>query len=70
MTDLRKAAETALEALAWEEIADAKEHLHQALAQPAQRTWVGFTNGEKQYLRALGYAGIDDIEERLKRMNT
>ena len=37
MTDLRKAAEMALEALAWEEIEDAKEHLRQALAQPEQK---------------------------------
>jgi hypothetical protein len=35
-----------------------------------QREWVGFTDGEKQYLRALGFVGIDNIEERLKRMNT
>lgn len=35
MTDLRKAAEQALEALAWGEIAEAKEHLRQALAEDA-----------------------------------
>ena len=32
--------------------------------------WVGFTDGEKKYLKALGYVGIEDIESRLKRMNT
>lgn len=35
-----------------------------------EREWVGFTDGEKQYLRALGFVGIDNIEQRLKRMNT
>ena len=85
MTDLRQAAEMALEALAWGEVEDAKEHLSQALAQPlcqtgsqcvggkcpeCEREWVGLTDGEKKYLRALGYVGIDDIEDRLKRMNT
>lgn len=35
-----------------------------------EKEWVGFTDGEKQYLRALGFVGIDNIEERLKRMNT
>ena len=35
-----------------------------------KREWVGFTDGEKQYLRALGFVGIDNIESRLKRMNT
>jgi hypothetical protein len=35
-----------------------------------KREWVGFTDGEKKYLKALGYVGIEDIESRLKRMNT
>ena len=35
-----------------------------------EREWVGFTDGEKKYLKALGYVGIEDIESRLKRMNT
>ena len=37
MSDLRKAAEQALEALAWGQVDDAKEALHQALAQPEQK---------------------------------
>ena len=39
-------------------------------AEQPKREWYGFTDGEKKYLKALGYVGIDDIEERLKRMNT
>lgn len=108
MTDLRKAAEQALEALEnidrWlptigqrglrDYEADAIQALRQALVQPEQepavkwdasaplvldcprcghccqkREWVGFTDGEKRYFRALGYVGIDDIEDRLKRIN-
>jgi hypothetical protein len=58
VTDLRKAAEMALEALAWGQVDDAKEALHQALAQPDlakvgevgvwghKREWVGLTSDE------------------------
>ena len=48
MTDLRKAAEMALEALdaySWEQVDAATKALRQALAQP-KREWVGLTDDD------------------------
>jgi len=123
MTDLRKAAEMALEALSeytgvvtsgtdpnkWHEVVDgggpareAIEALRQALAQPEQepypegdivgpcicgswpggeclkckrieqpkREWVGLTEDEKQFFKAMGFSGIDIVEAKLKEKNS
>ena len=70
---LRKAAEMALEALEnpWkakpEGVADAIQALRQALAQPE---WVGLTEDEKQFFKAMGFSGIDIVEAKLKEKNT
>ena len=72
MTDLRKAAEMALEALAWEEIEDAKEHLRQALAQP-KREWVGLIKDEVDSLELPDSPTVFEfaqfVEAKLKEKN-
>ena len=86
MTDLRKAAEMALEALAWGQVDDAKEALHQALAQPDlakvgevgvwghKREWVGLTDAEVEAWRGnydfFDSALVKEVEAKLKEKNT
>ena len=53
---LKQAAEMALEALAWGEVDDAKEALHQALSQPE---WVGLTKEEFEQ----SVDGLEDLED-------
>lgn len=66
MTDLRKAAERALEALAWGEVEDAKVALSKALA-----TQVTLEVAKRKTLaELLSATPIDAIEAKLKERNT
>ena len=78
MSDIRKAAEMALEALdaySWEQVGAATKALRQALAQPK---WVGLTDQETDGLIDLAtYMDETDlwylvslVEKRLKEKNT
>jgi len=90
MTDLRKAAEMALEtledifgkekkdvgainalrqALAMERFSEVSQEIEEALKQP-KREWVGLTEDEKQFFKAMGFSGIDIVEAKLKEKNT
>ena len=124
MTDLRKAAEMALEvmeynrangtpnmgaaiealrqALAMEKFSKVNQEIEEALKQPQQepvawvyngilhefdpsefatsevkplytappkREWVGLTEDEKQFFKAMGFSGIDIVEAKLKEKN-
>ena len=35
-----------------------------------QRKWVGLTEDEKQFFKAMGFSGIDIVEAKLKEKNT
>ena len=76
MTDLRKAAEMALEYLNkvsdWDTtypIGKAKEELRQALAQP-ERKWVGLTKRDLEGYSPELKTVLEYIEAILKRKNT
>ena len=38
--------------------------------QAAKREWVGLTEDEKQFFKAMGFSGIDIVEAKLKEKNT
>ena len=80
MTELRKAAEMALECLDyhwdnpdsdlehWPHVLETKQALRQALAQP-EREWVGLSDEEKQWFKGLGLVGVDTVEAKLREKN-
>ena len=84
MTDLRQAAEQALEALMekgehHQKVYRAAEALRQALAQPPQKEWVGLTDEEIKEI--VGFWGdtpvkgytrklFDQIEAKLREKNS
>jgi hypothetical protein len=35
-----------------------------------KREWVGLTEDEKQFFKAMGFSGIDIVEAKLKEKNT
>ena len=37
---------------------------------PPKREWVGLTEDEKQFFKAMGFSGIDIIEAKLKEKNS
>ncbi len=37
---------------------------------PRKREWVGLTEDEKQFFKAMGFSGIDIVEAKLKEKNT
>ena len=37
---------------------------------PPKREWVGLTEDEKQFFKAMGFSGIDIVEAKLKEKNT
>ena len=74
MTDLRKAAEMALEALMQKgehhpKVYQAAEALRQALAQPKPE-WVGLSDDEREHFRKLGFVGVLAVENKLKEKNS
>ncbi len=36
----------------------------------SKREWVGLTEDEKQFFKAMGFSGIDIVEAKLKEKNT
>jgi uncharacterized protein YukE len=52
-----------------QKIENAKKTLRDRLAQP-EREWVGLTEDEKQFFKAMGFSGIDIVEAKLKEKNT
>ena len=38
--------------------------------QDYKKPWVGLTDAEKQYFKALGLVGVDIVEAKLKEKNT
>jgi hypothetical protein len=41
-----------------------------ALALLEKREWVGLTEDEKQFFKAMGFSGIDIVEAKLKEKNS
>jgi len=37
---------------------------------PPKREWVGLTEDEKQFFKAMGFSGIDIVEAKLKEKNS
>ena len=49
---------------------EAKKGLKPLYAPPPKREWVGLTEDEKQFFKAMGFSGIDIVEAKLKEKNT
>ena len=80
MTD-RELTQTEPEPVAWHEpgaYGNVTTHKDWALANgwkplylaPPKREWVGLTEDEKQFFKAMGFSGIDIVEAKLKEKNT
>ena len=41
-----------------------------AVLRVEKREWVGLTEDEKQFFKAMGFSGIDIVEAKLKEKNT
>lgn len=72
-----------LATLVHEDCSTISDALRERLAQPEydfecprcghccqQREWVGLTEDEKQFFKAMGFSGIDIVEAKLKEKNT
>jgi maltose-binding protein MalE len=53
----------------WPACEESIKALRDRLAQP-EREWVGLTEDEKQFFKAMGFSGIDIVEAKLKEKNT
>ena len=43
--------------------------IQQLYTAPPKREWVGLTEDEKQFFKAMGFSGIDVVEAKLKEKN-
>ena len=50
-------------------LGQAMSYAAQELVNP-KREWVGLTEDEKQFFKAMGFSGIDIVEAKLKEKNT
>jgi N-acetylglutamate synthase-like GNAT family acetyltransferase len=56
------------QALAMERFSEVSQEIEEALKQP-KHEWVGLTEDEKQFFKAMGFSGIDIVEAKLKEKN-
>ena len=53
----------------WYEPIDTERFWGDLAPAPSKREWVGLTEDEKQFFKAMGFSGIDIVEAKLKEKN-